>query len=92
MANQQRLFPDDPGPTDPHVAAEEAPRLTGQNLAILQRLQRGPATNVELARIALKYTSRISDLRKAGYNVQIIQRDKRSGHTMYAIEKREVPF
>jgi hypothetical protein len=44
-------------------------RLRGQNAAILQRLQQGPATNAELARISLKYTSRISDIRAAGYKI-----------------------
>ena len=57
-------------PTDPHVQTEDVPRLTGQNLAILQRLFSGSATNRELAVISLKYTSRISDIRDAGYIVE----------------------
>ena len=52
-------------PIDPHVEAADVPRLTGQNAAILARLERGPATNSELAGIALKYTSRLSDVRAA---------------------------
>ena len=52
-------------PIDPHVDADDVPRLTGQNAAILARLERGPATNSELAKLSLKYTSRISDLRVA---------------------------
>ena len=48
----------------PHFAdPEDTPRLTGQNAAILARLREGPAHNHELAQIALKYTSRISDIR-----------------------------
>jgi len=35
----------------------------------LRALQQGDKTNFELAQIALKYTSIISDLRKAGYNI-----------------------
>jgi len=54
-------------PTDPHVRSiADVVRLTGQNRAILERLRKGPATNGELAAIALKYTSRISDLRQHG--------------------------
>ena len=40
-----------------------------QRQAILDRLRRGPATTVELAQIALKYTSRVSELRKAGHAI-----------------------
>jgi hypothetical protein len=47
----------------------DAPRLTGQNLRILERLKTGPATNGELSGYALKYTSRISDLRRHGYQI-----------------------
>ena len=48
----------------PHFAdSRDTARLTGQNSAILARLREGPATNVELAGMALKYTSRISDIR-----------------------------
>lgn len=55
--------------TDPNVRPADAPRLSRQNAAVLARLMRGPATNAELAGIALKYTSRVSDLRKAGFTV-----------------------
>ncbi len=57
-------------PTDHHVTSADTPRLTGQNASILERLKRGPATNRELAGISLKYTSRVSDLRAAGYRIQ----------------------
>ena len=56
-------------PTDPNVRPADVKRLTGQNAAVLSRLRAGPATNAELAAIALKYTSRVSDLRKAGFTV-----------------------
>lgn len=49
---------------------EDRKRLRGQNLAILERLRLGPATNVELAAISLKYTARISDIRSAGYSIE----------------------
>lgn len=50
----------------PAIAAPhgDCGRLEGQNAAILAMLRRGPATNGELAGVSLKYTSRISDVRK----------------------------
>ena len=75
-------------PRDTHVEREERPRLTGQNLAILERLERGPATNRELAKISLKYTSRVSDLRAAGYSVVVVDRDRTTGMTMYELMKK----
>lgn len=56
-------------PRDPNVASTDVARLSGQNLAIYRRLQQGPATNKELAGMALKYTSRLSDLRAAGFTI-----------------------
>lgn len=57
-------------PRDPNVDGLDVPRLTGQNAAILARLKAGPATNAELAAISLKYTSRVSDIRAAGFVVR----------------------
>ena len=78
--DQPSLF-DAPEP----IAAPEIdrPRLRGQNAAILERLKRGPATNTELAGLSLKYTSRISDIRKAGY--QITNRRLEGGLTVYEL-------
>lgn len=45
-------------------------RLEGQNAAILEILRAGIATNTELARVSLKYTARISDIRAAGYEIE----------------------
>lgn len=73
-------------PCDPHVTADERPRLSAQNAAILARLQRGPASNLELARIALKYTSRISDLRAAGYAVENFDRHAKTGESWYRLK------
>lgn len=57
-------------PCDSHVLAPgEQQRLSGQNRKILLRLQQGPATNVELSAIALKYTSRVHDIRSAGFAI-----------------------
>lgn len=59
-------------------------RLSGQNLQIIERLRRGPATNAELAAIGLKYTSRVSDCRRAGYRINCEKRD--GGLTVYSLE------
>ena len=72
-------------PRDPHVSPEAAPRLKGQNAATLERLRAGRATNKELAGIALKYTSRLSDLRAAGYDERCVRQDRVSGVAHYAL-------
>ncbi len=72
MATQPTLFPltHPLHPRDPSVAAADRPRLSGQNAAILARLKSGPETNLTLAKISLKYTSRLSDLRKHGHRIR----------------------
>lgn len=87
MAKQMSLFdaPRRLTPRDTHLVPEERPRLSGQNQAILERLRRGPATNDELARIARKYTSRISDLRAHGYDVRMVEHDHATGITRYQL-------
>lgn len=73
-------------PRDPNVTeVPDKRRLSGQNAAILARLRQGPATNAELAAISLKYTSRNSDLRRAGYPVEVISRDRKTGVVVYAL-------
>jgi hypothetical protein len=66
----------------------ELRRLSGQCAAILARLHQGPASNFDLAQISLKYTSRISDIRKAGYDVRVVERDYASGRTVYRLEAK----
>lgn len=84
---QRNLFPE-PGwiarPRDPNVAAAAVPRLSRQCSLILERLKAGPATNAQLAAIALKYTGRISDLRKAGC-VFDHQHDPMTGLVVYTL-------
>lgn len=60
-------------------------RLSRQCQAILTRLEVGRASNRELSGIALKYTSRISDLRDHGWNVQMVEEDRASGLNWYAL-------
>ena len=77
-------------PTDPNVIRSDVARLTGQNRAIYDRLRRGPATGRELAAIAQKYTSRISDIRDAlagsGWTIPEPVRGA-GGVTTYRLEK-----
>lgn len=72
-------------PCDKSVMDEERPRLGNQCRLILDRLRCGRASNIELAAIALKYTSRVSDLRKAGYDVRCVARDHATGLTFYEL-------
>lgn len=87
-SNQELLpFDSEPEPViqfaDTNLEKEEKPRLSRQCREILERLKQGTATNKELAAIALKYTSRISDLRASGYDVRIVSRDRKSGIVVY---------
>jgi uncharacterized protein (UPF0128 family) len=75
-------------PRDTHVTNRaEVIKLAGQNLAILNRLQQGPATARELAELSLKYTSRVSDLRRAGHDVRCREADGRS--TYFLVKQGE---
>lgn len=58
-----------PAPSPARLTPEDRARLSRQTLAILDRLRLGPALNTDLAKIALKYTGRISDARDAGYTI-----------------------
>lgn len=60
-------------------------RLSQQCQKLLDILRIGPATNEQLARVSLKYTSRISDLRKAGHNITCTRLG--GGLTQYRLEK-----
>lgn len=73
-------------PRDRNTRPQDAPRLTGQNAAILERLKRGPATNQELVDYSLKYTSRISDLRAKGYRISCERGE--GGLNTYTLETR----
>lgn len=70
---------------DPHVRPADRPRLSGQNAAILNELRKGPKTNSALSVLSLKYTSRISDLRAAGYTITCERRP--GGLTVYTLEE-----
>lgn len=64
----------------------EKHRLSRQCQAIAERLEKGRVSNRELSdAFSLKYTGRISDLRKQGWNVQVVEKDRRTGLTWYAL-------
>ena len=60
-------------------------RLTGQRAKIIERLQSGPATNTELTQIAMRFTARIHELRKCGYDIRIVRQDRDSGLVWYEL-------
>ena len=68
MDKQKRFSYQPTKPMEPVVSGgvpeADVPRLSGQNQKILELLRKGPRTNSELATVALKYTSRLSDIRK----------------------------
>jgi hypothetical protein len=81
------LFARDVSPlaTDPRVPQASRARLSRQCQAILDRLTQGAATNRELAELALKYTSRLSDIRAAGYDVRVVAHDHVTGLVTYRL-------
>lgn len=72
-------------PASPTLSRPERTRLSRQNAAILVRLEQGSATRRELTAIALNVTARVSELRRHGYNVQVVEHDHASGRTVYAL-------
>lgn len=83
-AQQTSLFQ----PVDPNVHPDAIGRLSEQAEAILARLFRGPATNWELARIAIRYSARIHDLRKAGFQIETEHLNHASGEVRYTLRGR----
>ena len=73
-------------PTDSHVTEPAViRRLAGQNARVLEALQRGPMTRDEIAAIGRNPTARVSDLRKAGWDVRCIEHNKETGFTRYEL-------
>lgn len=68
-------------PTQASLSFEDEKALKGQSEAILKLLKERRsqgAMNWELAKIALKYTSRVSDLRKAGWKIECLEESGRT--------------
>lgn len=76
-----------PAPLNKTVDAREVKRLGKQQREILERLRSGPATSGDLARIGIRYSARIEELRKAGYRIQIVKADHASGLRTYVLAK-----
>ena len=72
------------GVTKDDVVTEKH-RLMNQCERILERLRHGIVSNHELAAIALKYSSRISELRKRGWIIRVCSRDWKSGIAFYEL-------
>lgn len=88
--NQPTLFekfrePLQPPPCDPNIDTRDTARVSGQNALILAELRRGPTTNTALAELSLKYTSRISDLRAAGFTIEC--KRLQGGLTVYELKE-----
>ena len=70
---------------NPTVHPDAKPRLGKQQQEILDRLQRGPATNVELAAIGIRYSARIHELRTAGYVIEKTTENHATGLVVYRL-------
>ena len=68
------------------ITPQDRERLSHQCALILARLEQGSASNRELAAISLKYTSRVSDLREAGYSIDCVR--GRDGLNVYVLVPR----
>jgi len=64
---------------------ERSGRRESAGERILRRLRRGPVSNLELARITLRYGARIYDLRRQGYVIETEARGE-SGITLYVLK------
>jgi len=74
---------------DHKVAQEAVPRLTRQQRQILNLLKRKrTVSNAELARIAIRYSARIHELRRLGYDIRIVAQDHEKGLTWYRLFDR----
>lgn len=71
------------------LTPQDKARLSHQCALILARLEQGTASNVELAHLSLKYTSRISDLRDAGYSIDCVR--GKNGVNVYVLVPRVPP-
>lgn len=86
---QHLLFDDKPKPLPPHVitpVAAEKQRLSRQCEAILTLLRTGePVSNRDLSLISLRFGARLKELRDAGHDIRIIERDRATGKTVYRL-------
>jgi biotin operon repressor len=70
------------------VPEAEIPRLGAQHEKLLKLVKKGPVSNVELAQqVGLRYSARIHELRKAGYNIRRVAYHSKTGLNYYALVK-----
>ena len=60
-------------------------RLNTQRQRILERLQYGPVTNLELNHLAFRYSARIHELRQAWHPIRLTHQDRVTGVSTYAL-------
>lgn len=70
------------------TVADEKKRTGNQCETILARLREGSATNHELAEISLKYTGRLSDLRKQGHVIECMRINRATGLSVYRLKEQ----
>ena len=84
-------LPMKPPPKPPDILLPvERKRLGKQQERILARLAWGRTSNAELARIAIRYSARIKELKDRGHDIRLVQRDHATGLTVYALFLRGV--
>lgn len=88
-SGQLELNFDEVRPVDPHLTEAEKPRLTRQALQVRDRLAQGPATNKELIQIAQRFGARIHDLRKHGYEIDVVSRCHETGLFVYEMRRQK---
>jgi hypothetical protein len=64
----------------------ETIRRQNSQSRVLDRLQKGSATSVELNEICFRYGARIHELRSLGYN--IVRKSHTDGNFLYTLEKQ----
>lgn len=84
---QQQTFDFEAGRSDDPA---ERDRLSKQARLIVERLQRGTATNDELMMVSRSrnLSARISECRKAGWDVVCIKQEKATGLAWYQLNAR----
>ena len=83
---QPDLF-NQPVPIPSRAPAAMRPRLSRQCEELLAMLRRGDLSNDQMARVARKYTSRISELRQAGYDVRPVSHNHATGLVVYRLQE-----
>jgi hypothetical protein len=88
MPGQQTLFDAEPPQEAARGPGGRRPAdLDNQRARILERLRRGPATNMELAyTVSPRFGARLMELRKAGYRIRTVCESHEDGRWRYELE------